>query len=81
MVGFAVRKPPSSVERNRLRRLLRESYRQRKHALLSLCQERSIALRCVFLIDAKSHQHTTFHAIDAAVEELVAALHERLMKI
>lgn len=80
-VGFAVRKPRSSVLRNRLRRLLRESYRQRKHGLLEQCRELKIALRCVILIDASSHKESSFHELDDAVTSLLAALVERTRQL
>ena len=52
-VGFAFRKTRNAVERNHLKRLFRESYRQQKSDLMKLCESRRIQLRCVFLADAR----------------------------
>jgi ribonuclease P protein component len=49
-VGFAVsRKIRSSVERNRIRRLLRECYRVHKSSLVQLLRSRSIFLQMILL--------------------------------
>jgi ribonuclease P protein component len=78
-VGFAVRKAESAVQRNRLRRLLRESYRQRKHGLLQRCIEQRLQLRCVFLVDARNLDTTlSFQTVDASVAFLLDAATDRL---
>lgn len=79
MVGFAVRKPKNAVQRNRLRRLLRESFRQRKHTLVDHCQEHHIVLSCVVLIDPKRIAETVnFDFIDASVAALLDSALKRL---
>jgi len=74
MVGFAVKKPGSAVRRNRLRRLLRESYRQRKNALTAWSNEQQLQIRCVFIIDAQKAPDTTFASVDAAMAHILEAL-------
>lgn len=79
MVGFAVRKPKNAVQRNFLRRLLRESFRQRKHALVDYCQENHILLSCVVLIDPKRiAEPVNFDFIDASVAALLDSALKRL---
>lgn len=78
-VGFAVKKPRNAVQRNLLRRLLRESYRQRKHAVCHLIEESCMQLRAVFLVDPqKIHSDPNYQLFDASVTELLRLLHERL---
>lgn len=58
---------------------MRESYRQRKHALLAHCTENSIRMRGVFLIDAQRQKDTaSFQTIDVSVETLITSALERL---
>ena len=78
-VGFAVRKAENAVHRNRIRRLLRESYRQRKHGLIQQCLEQRMQLRCVFLFDARNLDSTlSFQRVDASVASLLEAAIDRL---
>lgn len=78
-MGFAVRKARSSVQRNRVRRLLRESFRQRQTVLRAICAERRIALRCVFLLNAqKAAAHLRFAEVDEAVRTILTAVEEKL---
>jgi hypothetical protein len=51
MVGFAFRRPPSAVMRNRVRRILREAFRMQRAGMLARCAEASITMRCVVLFD------------------------------
>ncbi|MCB2203613.1 ribonuclease P protein component [bacterium] len=78
-VGFAVRKARSAVQRNRVRRYLRESYRQRKHGLLAQCEEKQIALRCVFLFNSLAQRGPLqFSQIDLAMENLLIRVQDKL---
>lgn len=78
-VGFAVRKPGSSVRRNRMRRLLREAYRQQKEHIESLCQEQELHLRCVFLIDGKrGARQSSYPEVRAAVGTILKTLQRTL---
>ncbi|MDT8322726.1 MAG: ribonuclease P protein component [Bacteroidota bacterium] len=78
-VGFAVRKARSSVQRNRVRRLLRESFRQRQSDLRFLCQQQKITLRCVFLLNAqKTGRHLAFAEVDEAMRNILNGVEEKL---
>lgn len=50
-VAFAVssRRIKSAVKRNRMKRLMRESYRLNKNALIACCNKKEIGLAMVFL--------------------------------
>lgn len=74
MVGFAVKKPGSAVRRNRLRRLLRESYRQRKAELAAWSSVQRLQIRCVFLVDAQRISQPTFSSVDAAMARIIEDL-------
>lgn len=51
MVGFAFRKAPCAVSRNRARRILREAYRLTLPSLRAFCWERECNIRCVIMYD------------------------------
>ncbi len=79
MVGFAVRKAKNSVQRNCVRRLMRESFRQRKQQLWEFCRQEHIQIRCVLLIDPKRiKEPITFELVDASVAALLDAALKRL---
>ncbi|PLX23740.1 MAG: hypothetical protein C0600_14230 [Ignavibacteria bacterium] len=74
-VGFAVRKAPSAVFRNRARRLMRECYRERRHTLTSICEERAFSLSLVFLLDSRRvRERLDFDAADASMKSLITDL-------
>lgn len=78
-VGFAVRKAPSAVFRNRARRLMRETYRQRHHSVESQCERQECSLRLVFLLDSRSAPGRLDHAeADASMEILIEQLQNKL---
>jgi len=78
-VGFAVKKPGTAVRRNRIRRLLREAYRQQKLPLLNSCEEKRVRLKCVFLLDAgKTEQVPSYHTVQMAVGIILEALQGRI---
>jgi RNase P protein component len=67
------------VQRNRVRRLLRESYRQRNSALRLLCARHHIALRCVFLLNAQAIGRSLSYAeVDEAMHSILTGLEEKL---
>ncbi len=79
MVGFAVRKARNAVQRNCVRRLMRESFRQRKHELWEFCRAQKCQIHCVLLIDPKRIQEpVTFELVDASVAALLDAALKRL---
>ncbi|MBE0645012.1 MAG: ribonuclease P protein component [Bacteroidetes bacterium] len=79
MVGFAVKKPGNAVLRNSFRRLMRESFRQRKHELWEYCQQQHCQLRCVMLVDpGRMKEPVSFDMIDASVAALLDAALKRL---
>ncbi len=81
-VGFAVRKAKSGVQRNRVRRLLRESYRQRKHDLCRICEEHKLSLRCVFLFNARRiQQHLSYDEVDTAMNNILIGVQEKLQAL
>jgi ribonuclease P protein component len=79
MVGFAVRKAKNAVERNRLRRLTRESFRLRKHEMKEYCREHRLQLSGVVLIDPKRISGpVTFFSIDDSLKSLLEAALKRM---
>lgn len=78
-VGFAVRRPTGSVERNRCKRLLREAYRTRCHALKSRVAGLPEGLACVIMLPADRFRGADDHvriakAMDMLLERLCDAL-------
>jgi ribonuclease P protein component len=81
-VGFAVRKAPSAVVRNRARRLMRESFRHRQHAVNTLCTKEEFAISCIFLLDARRIKGVlSFQYVDASVNDLLTSLLNRLTEV
>lgn len=80
-VGFAVRRPTGSVERNRFKRLMRESYRTRQHALQDLARTLSAGYGCVIMLPADRFRGADDHlrigeAMDTLLVRLCTALSE-----
>ena len=78
-VGFAVRRPTGSVERNRFKRLMRESFRTRKHALQDLARTLPDGYGCVIMLPADRFRDADDHiliarAMDSLLERLCTAL-------
>jgi ribonuclease P protein component len=75
MVGFAVKKAGSSVLRNRARRMLRESWRIRKHRFVALCLQKEVQLRCVFIIDlTRAIEDFDFNLVDSLIDKILPQL-------
>jgi len=75
MVGFAVKKARSSVQRNKARRLLRESWRLRKGRFEALCTQREKQLRCVFILDVtRTLEGFDFKLVDTLMNKIVQEL-------
>jgi ribonuclease P protein component len=71
----------NAVWRNRLRRLIKESYRIQKQQLLSVCQQKGIALNVVFLpvgFNKKSRPKIGLQDIFPLVCELLTKLLEKV---
>jgi ribonuclease P protein component len=74
-VGFAVRKAGNAVRRNRARRLMRESWRCRKHRLTQLCEAQQLRVSAVFLLDMRRVSgRLGFLDVDGQMEQLILDL-------
>ena len=74
-VGFAVRRPTGSVERNRCKRLLREAYRTRCHALKARVHGLAGGYACVIMLQADRFRGTDDHLrIATAMDKLLERL-------
>lgn len=79
MVGFAVRKAGNAVQRNRLRRLLRESFRRRAHELREYCLVYQLQIHIVLLIDAQNlPAPVSFEHVDNSMIKLLESVLHRL---
>lgn len=81
-VGFAVsRKVRSSVNRNRIRRLLRQSYRISKHSLTQHLKSRGIFLQMILLyagsdqVDVKRLRYTE---LETEVKQILRSITRRI---
>ncbi|NOS83745.1 MAG: hypothetical protein HOP31_01285 [Ignavibacteria bacterium] len=70
-----------STERNRLRRLLKESYRLNKLSLLKVSADKEQYLRILFTLSNsayKSHTELSFKEISSGMPELLGKISERI---
>lgn len=82
MVGFAVRKAENAVQRNRLRRLLRESFRCRAHELREYCLVHQLQMHIVLLIDAQDLPGpVSFDHVDNSMIQLLESVLHRLREL
>jgi ribonuclease P protein component len=80
-VGFAIKKARNAVERNKLKRSLRESFRLHKNTLHDYCIKYATGLECVLLIDPKKMPEAhSFHDINGLIEGLFLQLIQLLEK-
>ncbi len=78
-VGFAVRRPTGSVERNRFKRLLREAYRCSHHELRLLAPRLDAGYGCVIMLHAERFRGDDDHLrVRAAMESLLVKLCDML---
>lgn len=70
------RKVKKAVDRNRIKRLMRESYRTNKHELIGYCadQGKKIQLALIYIGDLKP----TFRLVNTKIKHLLKRLNEEL---
>ena len=68
--SFSIKKLKRAHDRNRYKRLLRETYRIQKHDLLALCQENDLKLG-LFIIINKLDPTLDYHSIASQMRELL----------
>jgi len=67
-----------AVDRNRIKRLIRESYRTRKHSLLSLAEEKNLAVNIAFVYVAK--EVLTFNDVNRAIGKVLHEIERKIAK-
>ncbi len=66
LLAVPARKVRRAVDRSRVRRLMRESYRRAKHLLIARAQQTHKQVRLVFIFDAA--QPSTYSAINTSIQ-------------
>lgn len=76
LLSVPKRKVKKAVDRNRIKRLMRESYRTGKHELLNFCSAKGKKLQIglIYIGDIKPH----FRLINAKIKHLLKRLNEEL---
>lgn len=77
-VGVSTRYFKKAVDRNRVKRLLRECYRHNKHPLLKYCLEKNVQVAVFFLYVDK--QLPEFGALQFNIQIILVKLIERIEK-
>ena len=75
LVGVPKKKFKRAVKRNRMKRLIREAYRQKKSSLVEHCQEKEHRLLIAFLFTG--NELCQWKEIEAAMEKALAILKEK----
>ncbi len=78
-VAFAIprRKVKKAHQRNRIRRLAKESYRYRKNKLWETCKSQNISLKIMFIYTSDTiHQQDIPGAIDHLMEKLMMKIRQ-----
>jgi ribonuclease P protein component len=65
-----------AVQRNRVKRLLRESWRMRKHRLYEVLRERNEQL--LVMLSCKTKEIPSYAAVEEAIDQLLQRLIRRL---
>jgi len=74
-VGFTTRKTRTKVERNRIRRRLREAFRQECARLENACRENDILLSCVIMfVDTNSQEQQKYTCVKIAIKHIISEL-------
>ena len=67
-----------AVDRNRTKRLIRESYRTQKHNLVSLAAEKNLAVNLAFVYVAK--EVLTFNDVNRAIGKVLHEIERKIAK-
>jgi ribonuclease P protein component len=67
-----------AVDRNRIKRLIRESYRTQKHNLVSLAAEKNLAVNIAFVYVAK--EVLTFNDVNRAIGKVLHEIERKIAK-
>ncbi|MDR0973509.1 MAG: ribonuclease P protein component [Prevotellaceae bacterium] len=76
LVSVSKRHFKHAVDRNRIKRQIRESYRRHKHPLISHLQHQGRAV--VFALIYLTNTHTSSDALEVCVKKLITRLTEKL---
>ena len=76
LISVPKKKFKRAVKRNRMKRLVREAYRQKKAALVSHCREKESGLLIVFLFIG--NELCTWKEMEAAMEKALGILKDKM---
>jgi len=78
MVSVSKKRFKRAVKRNRMKRLMRETFRLNKQNFQFFCKQENIALDIAFLY--LKNEFTDFHEINKAMEKALSLLQSKLIK-
>ena len=76
LISVSKKKIRKAVHRNRIKRLIRESYRINKHSLIEFVKEKEIGLLVAFLF--QDNKLCTYKEIDEALQKSIELLKAKL---
>ncbi len=79
--GFTTRRTRTKVQRNKIRRRLREAFRQEYYPLDKACRKKNVMISCVIMfVDTNSRKQQKYTCIKKAIQQIILELTRRVIE-